>query len=57
MVDDMNGRRFLREDQGVIAVEYIVFVAAIGTVLIIGVTLLFNALGAFFGSWATYFGG
>ena len=53
----MSARRFLREDKGVIAVEYIIFVAAIGTVLIVGVTFLYNALGTFFTSWATYFGG
>ncbi len=53
----MSSTKFLQEDKGVIAVEYIVFVAAIGTVMIIGVTLLFDALSAFFGSWATYFGG
>jgi len=57
MVDDMSARKFFQEDKGVIAVEYIVFVAAIGTVLVVGATLLFNALGTFFGSWATYFGG
>jgi Flp pilus assembly pilin Flp len=57
MVADMKVGRFIREDEGVIAVEYIVFLAGIGTVLIIGVALLFNALSTFFGSWATYFGG
>ncbi len=57
MVDDMSATNFLQEDKGVIAVEYIIFVAAIGTAMVIGVTLLFDALSTFFGSWATYFGG
>ena len=57
MVDNMNVGRFLQEDQGVIASEYIVFVAAIGILMAVGVGILFNSLGNFFGSWATYFGG
>ena len=57
MVDYMSARKFFQEDKGVIALEYVIFVAAIGTVLIVGVGLLFNALGTFFSSWATYFGG
>ncbi len=54
MVDDMI-RKFLQEDRGNVTVEYVIFVAAVGMVLIIGVTLLFNALQAFFASWAGYF--
>lgn len=53
----MSARKFFQEDKGVITVEYVVFVAAIGTLMILGVTVLFNALGNFFTSWATYFGG
>ena len=52
----MKIKRFLQEDQGVVAVEYIIFVAAAGIILGVGVTLMFNAMSGLFGSWATYFG-
>jgi Flp pilus assembly pilin Flp len=57
MVDDMNGRRLHQDSEGVVSVEYVVFVAAIGTAMVIGVTLLFDAMSTFLGNWATYFGG
>ena len=57
MVDDMNNRKLIQDDNGVITVEYVVFVAAIGTLMVVGVGILLTALGTFFGNWATYFGG
>jgi Flp pilus assembly pilin Flp len=57
MVDGMRVKEFFLEEQGVVAIEYVIFAAAIGTLMVIGVGLLFDALGTFFSSWATYFGG
>jgi Flp pilus assembly pilin Flp len=48
---------FLKDDQGVVSVEYVIFVAAIGMLLIVGVSALFNAMSNLFGAWAGYFGG
>ncbi len=53
----MNFKEFLREHQGVASMEYVLFVAAMGIILIVGVGVLFRALGNFFTSWAGYFGG
>ena len=53
----MNPKKILPDDRGNITVEYIIFIAAAGTLLIAGVAFLYNALGAFFQSWAGYFGG
>lgn len=56
MVEGMRAKDFLRADQGVIELEYVLFAAAIGIILIVGVGVLFNAMGNFFTTWATYFG-
>ncbi len=56
MVEDMSGKNFLRGDQGVVEIEYALFAAAIGILLIVGVGVLFRAMGNFFITWATYFG-
>ncbi len=45
----------LLDEKGVIPVEYLVFVAAIGTILIVGTTFLFDSLKGLFGAWAGYF--
>ncbi len=52
----ITAKDFLREDQGAITAEYVVFVAAIGIIMAVGVTVLFNAMKALFGAWAGYFG-
>jgi len=52
----MTPKKFLKEEKGVIATEYVVFVAAIGIVLAVGVALLFDAMKNMFGAWAFYFG-
>jgi len=52
----MNPKKFLKDEKGVIATEYVIFVAAIGMLLTVGVGLLFNSMGGLFSSWATYFG-
>ena len=53
----MSARKLFREDKGNVAIEYVILTAAAGILLVVGVGVLFNALGTFFGSWATYFGG
>lgn len=53
----MNAKKLLQEEKGTVALEYVIFAAAIGIALIVGVGLLFNALGNFFAAWAGYFGG
>jgi Flp pilus assembly pilin Flp len=52
----MKIKKFLQEDKGVIATEYVIFVAAAGIILGVGVTLLFNAMSDVFGTWSNYFG-
>ncbi len=53
----MSAKKFLMDDQGTTAIEYVIFVAGAGIILVVGVGILFNAMKVFFGSWATYFGG
>jgi Flp pilus assembly pilin Flp len=53
----MKIKKFLQEDQGVIATEYVIFVAAAGILLAVGVGLLFGAMRGTFANWANYFGG
>lgn len=53
----MNVKKFLMDDRGIVAVEYVVFVAAIGIILGVGVLALFNGMKDMFGAWAGYFGG
>jgi Flp pilus assembly pilin Flp len=50
-------KKFLKDDQGVVSVEYVIFVAAIGIILAVGVTALFNGMKTLFTAWAGYFGG
>lgn len=53
----MNIRNFFRGDQsGAVVTEYVVFVAAIGIILVVGVAALFNGMKALFGNYAQYFG-
>lgn len=52
----MSARKFFQEDKGgPIATEYVIFVAAIGTILVVGVYALFTAMSQLFNSWAGYF--
>jgi Flp pilus assembly pilin Flp len=56
MVGKMSARKFFQEDKGgPIATEYVIFVAAIGTILVVGVYALFTAMSQLFNSWAGYF--
>ena len=49
---------FLRgEDGGPLTAEMIILIAAVGILLGVGVSLLFNAMSNYFASWATFFGG
>ena len=50
-------KKFLKEDQGVIATEYCIFVAAIGIIMAVGVYALFNGMQSVFGTWSGYFSG
>jgi len=56
-VADMTIKKFLQKDDGMVATEYVIFVAAIGILMAVGVGVLFNAMSVFFSSWAGYFGG
>ncbi len=49
-------KNLIRDEQGVVPAEYVVFVAALGILLAGGVFVLFNGLSALFGAWAAYFG-
>jgi Flp pilus assembly pilin Flp len=53
----MNLRKLLNDEQGNVSTEYVIFVAAIGMLLIVGVSSLFDAMSNLFGAWAGYFGG
>lgn len=48
---------FIKEEDGVITTEYVVFVACIAILLIAGVSGLYNALGGYFNRWAGFFAG
>ena len=48
-------KKFLAEDQGVVTVEYVIFVAVIGVTLAAGVWVLFNGMSALFSAWTGYF--
>jgi Flp pilus assembly pilin Flp len=48
-------KRFLQGNEGVIATEYVVFVAAIGIVLVLGVWLLFSSISGYYAAWGNYF--
>ena len=48
-------KRFLQGNEGVIASEYVVFVAAVGVLLIVGVGVLFTSMSGLFSGWASYF--
>jgi len=50
--DGMALMRLLARDEGSVAVEYVVFVAAVGIILIVGVAALFNSLSGLFNKWA-----
>lgn len=50
--DGMALMRLLARDEGSVAVEYVVFVAAVGIILIVGVAVLFNSLSGLFNKWA-----
>ncbi len=45
----------LAGDEGTVAVEYVVLVAAVGIILIVGVAALFNSMSGLFNQWANYF--
>ena len=51
-------KKLIGEDKGgPITTEYVIFVAAIGIIMAVGVTALFNSMSNLFTAWASYFGG
>ena len=52
----MKIKKFLQEERGAIATEYVILVAMAAIALGAGVILLINAMSGLFGAWATYFG-
>lgn len=48
-------KQFWRDEKGVVTVEYVVFVAAIGILLVLGVWVLINGMGDLFGAYSNYF--
>ena len=48
-------KKFLQGNEGVIASEYVVFVAAIGIILVVAVWILFFSISAYYGAWGNYF--
>jgi Flp pilus assembly pilin Flp len=53
----MTPKKFLKEEKGVVAMEYVIFVAAIGIILAAGVAVLYNSMGTLFAAWGSYFAG
>lgn len=53
--DSMALMKLLSRDDASVAVEYVVFVAAVGIILIVGVAALFNSMSGLFNQWANYF--
>jgi len=53
----MSFEKFPAEEQGTVTVEYVIFVAAIGIIMAVGVYALFNGMSALFNNWASYFQG
>ena len=51
----MNIKKFLKNNQATVAIEYVVFVAAVGILLIVGVGVLFKSMSGLFSGWASYF--
>jgi Flp pilus assembly pilin Flp len=49
-------KKFLQEEGGAVAVEYVILVAAAAILLTAGVVALFNSMGNLFDAWASYFG-
>lgn len=52
----MSMKKFLQEERGSVAVEYVILVAVAAALLAVGVTVMFNAMSDLFSAWAGYFG-
>jgi len=48
-------KRFLQGNEGIIASEYVVFVAAIGIILVLGVWFLFSSISGYYAASGNYF--
>ena len=48
-------KRFLQGNEGATASEYVVFVAAIGVILVVAVWLLFSSISGVYSAWGNYF--
>jgi Flp pilus assembly pilin Flp len=51
----MDIKIFCENNQAAVAPEYVVFVAAVGILLIVGVGVLFTSMSGLFNGWASYF--
>ncbi|MGP8051781.1 MAG: hypothetical protein ACLPYB_14385 [Desulfobaccales bacterium] len=51
----MDLKKLVKHDQASVATEYVVFVAAVGILLIVGVGVLFSSMSGLFSGWASYF--
>ena len=46
---------FTEEEDGMLSTEAVVLIAAIGIILTLGVTALFNGMNTYFNAWANFF--
>lgn len=51
----MLAKEFFEQEEGVISAEFVVFVACIAVLLVVGVAALFNAMSGYFNAWAAFF--
>jgi Flp pilus assembly pilin Flp len=55
MFKKMSCLDFLKDDQGVVSLEYLLFVAAIAIILTVGVAALMGGMSSYFSNWADFF--
>jgi Flp pilus assembly pilin Flp len=51
----MSMKKFLQEERGSVAIEYVILVA-FAALMVVGVIILYDAMSDLFQNWATYFG-
>jgi Flp pilus assembly pilin Flp len=55
MLNIMAILRFLKQERGSVAVEYIILVAAAAIILTVGVAALMGGMSSYFSNWADFF--
>jgi Flp pilus assembly pilin Flp len=55
MFKKMSFLEFLKNDQGSVAIEYVILVAGAAILLGVGVAALMNAMSGYFSNWADFF--